>query len=1127
MAVSAFEIVLAEVAYGLKPVVDATVPQPPGDGVKRLALEVGVDLEALLGPADAARFAEAVSAAHESLLAIVTDPAGFADRIPEALDALAGLVDTFAILDDLLPAGSDLVGRLFNYLLARYLEERAPLLFALLVLGGVIRAIEVPESGTIPAYRRREVEWRQFAELLRPEKAFADLYGWGTTNLDSNTLLRRLSDVLWALGLPATYSGDRAPGTSGAMDVGWMLQAGPVSSLLGVRSTQAPADGARPPGIAITPAGLVAVRHELALSRNWTLSFAVDAAASAGYRVTIRPGDVSIGPAPGQPAVSWTFDGRIGLARGAATGERTVLFGAPAGARLEARSVGVAARALAQPQGGEAGLELAVEGGRVVVALDGADGFLRRVLPPEGFAAEFDLTVGWSSAHGLYFSGSGGLETTLGVQLELGPVRVEAIQLGLRALADSRVQATASASAAIDLSVLRASVDRVGLQARIDPRPPFALDVAFKPPTGAALSIGAGTVKGGGFLTFDPDEGQYAGGIHLEFEGITLNAIGLLTTHMPDGSQGFSLLVIITASGFTPIQLGFGFTLNGVGGLLGINRTVAVDVLREGVRTRALDAILFSHDDPIPRAPQIISTLRSVFPPAPGRYVFGPMAVLGWGSPTIVTLELGLVLELFSPLRLIVMGRLRAVLPPGDEKKALVRLKLDVLGVVDFDRREASVDATLYDSSIAGFAVAGDMALRLSWGERPAFALAVGGFHPRYQPPPGFPALRRMSIALSSGDNPRVRLEAYLAVTSNTVQLGARLDLFVEALGFTLSGMLSFDALVQFAPFALDLEVAGSLALKRGGATLMGLDLRLHLTGPAPWHVTGEATFQILFFKVTIRVEATFGAAQAVSAPERVAIWPRLVAALGDASNWGTELPAGGPAAVTLRAIEAAPGELLVHPLGGIAVRQRVVPLDRRIDRFANAAPADYRRFTIASVAVGSAGRTHEPTFDSFAPAAFADMSDDEKLRAPGFDRMPAGARVQGAGAAAGPERPVTIEFETIVLEPEGEPPAKPLPATYTPVPATVARLAATGAAGTAAAQRAGRTRYAVDGDPAVAVAGPEYALVSRTGLAAPVGGAATDGSYSSAREALDAYVRARPERRGEVQVAHREEVFA
>ena len=72
-----------------------------------------------------------------------------------------------------------------------------------------------------------------------------------------------------------------------------------------------------------------------------------------------------------------------------------------------------------------------------------------------------------------------------------------------------------------------------------------------------------------------------------------MKAIGIITTKMPDGSTGFSLLIIITAEFGTGIQLGFGFTLIGLGGLLGLNRTMSLQPLMEGVRTGAINSIMF------------------------------------------------------------------------------------------------------------------------------------------------------------------------------------------------------------------------------------------------------------------------------------------------------------------------------------------------------------------------------------------------------------------------------------------------------------------------------------------------------------------------------------------------------
>ena len=110
------------------------------------------------------------------------------------------------------------------------------------------------------------------------------------------------------------------------------------------------------------------------------------------------------------------------------------------------------------------------------------------------------------------------------------------------------------------------------------------------------LSIDAGGFKGGGFLMVDATKGEYAGGLELDFLGlVTVKAVGLLNTKFPDGHRGFSLVIIISAE-FPPIQLGFGFTLVGVGGLIGLSRTVDTDAMRESMHQGSLDSVLFPRD---------------------------------------------------------------------------------------------------------------------------------------------------------------------------------------------------------------------------------------------------------------------------------------------------------------------------------------------------------------------------------------------------------------------------------------------------------------------------------------------------------------------------------------------------
>ena len=64
-------------------------------------------------------------------------------------------------------------------------------------------------------------------------------------------------------------------------------------------------------------------------------------------------------------------------------------------------------------------------------------------------------------------------------------------------------------------------------------------------------------------------------------------------------------------------------------------------MLRRRLRDGSLNSILFPQDV-VANAPRIISDLKRVFPPLDGHFLIGPMAKLGWGTPTLVTLELGL-----------------------------------------------------------------------------------------------------------------------------------------------------------------------------------------------------------------------------------------------------------------------------------------------------------------------------------------------------------------------------------------------------------------------------------------------------------------------------------------------------
>ena len=87
---------------------------------------------------------------------------------------------------------------------------------------------------------------------------------------------------------------------------------------------------------------------------------------------------------------------------------------------------------------------------------------------------------------------------------------------------------------------------------------------------------------------------------------------------------------------------------------------------------------------------------------------------------------------------------------------------------------------------------------------------------------------------------------------------------------------------------------------------LLSVSLALSLSGPEPWRARGRASFSILFFDVSFGFDVTIGADPPPRLPERVDVAPLLLAAFGDRRPWSAQLPAGGEALVTLRAVRRA-----------------------------------------------------------------------------------------------------------------------------------------------------------------------------------------------------------------------------
>ena len=543
---------------------------------------------------------------------------------------------------------------------------------------------------------------------------------------------------------------------------------------------------------------------------------------------------------------------------------------------------------------------------------------------------------------------------------------------------------------------------------------PVDLNLGFKPPSGIGLSIDAGVVKGGGYLYLDIEKEEYAGALELVVSDfLTLKAIGLITTRMPDGSRGFSLLIIITAEFGSPVQLGFGFTLSGVGGLLGLHRTMRLQPLSEGVRTGAVNSVMFP-TNVIENAPRIISDLRTFFPPFQDIFLIGPMAKIGWGTPNLVKLSLGIIIEI--PGNIAILGVLKITLP--DEEKRLLVLQVNFIGAIEPDKKQAWFYASMFESRILSFTIEGEMGVLVNWGDNANFVVSVGGFHPAFNPPPlPFPEPRRIAISILNTELARIRVEGYFAITSNTAQFGARAELYFGLSAFNIDGYVTFDALFQFSPFYFIISISASLSVRVFGVGLFSVRMRGSLEGPTPWHVEGSGSISLLFFDIDVDFSHTWGEEIDTTLPP-IDVMPLLKAEYEKLENWKAEVPAANSILVSLRKIET-PNDLVLHPVGTLKISQRAVPLEISIDRVGAQKPNDANYFTLSADAVGSDIEEKDGVKEMFAMAQIKNMSDSEKLSSPAYEKQKGGLELSAKGEQMKTTSAVkrVVRYEQIIID--------------------------------------------------------------------------------------------------------------
>ncbi len=127
---------------------------------------------------------------------------------------------------------------------------------------------------------------------------------------------------------------------------------------------------------------------------------------------------------------------------------------------------------------------------------------------------------------------------------------------------------------------------------------------------------------------------------------------------------------------------------------------------------------------------------------------------------------------------------------------------MNLLGAIDFEKNQLDVIIAIRDSYILAFSISGGIALVVNWGEEGNFLLSVGGYHPAFKRPSNFPPyLEKMRAGLRFLGVIEFNIEGYFAITSNSIQFGARAEIKIELPVVSIYGWLEFNAFGNFSPF--------------------------------------------------------------------------------------------------------------------------------------------------------------------------------------------------------------------------------------------------------------------------------------------------------------------------------------
>ena len=966
------------------------------------------------------------------------------------------------------------------------LQCHYPIAYGFLHLFGIIEYIEEEPVGEYRVnYTRTNIDWGRLGDLITgPADLFQEVYSWDKADQDFQweKLLHTLERAFLANRFLMRYvlprksvvdpGGENDPKPfADYVNPDYMVQHGlhelhlPLiygtsildESFYNIGLAMMPVAkvgelGKAPQGLLITPILQGGLSHSFFITPEISLNLEAMVDGSNSAAVAIVPGSTEF---------IWNTP-ELGLSLGlsGAPHEPWIILGSADSHRLELHGFELALSVEGKVDDPEVKITFRAtspspenRGIKAVIDMGESDDFINEAAETNKIEAGFDLEIEWSSKHGFRFGGSAAFDLQLYLNQKLGPIEISNFYLNLGKGPEMNGRDTAQLRTGLGirgkLGPVRFFVENTGFALNIIPykasdsnlaNDPPALgmldfDLSYAPPKGIGFVINVPAVKGGGYLEYDPEKGRYLGTAELTIsDKITLKAIGIIDTQLPDGKSGYSFLLVITAE-FQPIQLGFGFTLEGVGGIVGIHRSMKIEAIRDRIKgdPKSFDQVLFP-TDPIANIKSIEASLDAMFPVAKDYYTFGLMGKLGWGSPKLIDIKVGLILTA-PTYNIALIGtaiseitRTKEPENEGDEPDVTTLLRIRISFVAYYLPQKSlfGFDASLFDSEVLGLKLGGDVAMRLRGGNEPYFMLSVGGFYPDFEPPKGLglPDLKRIEIYFKPDlIDIDVTAKFYCAITSNTVQFGASAEASYSAWGITIAGGIGFDALFQFRPLYFIASAWGYIIVDIWGFS-GGLRVKGTIEGPYPIRFSLYVSVPILWWEADFSIPTFTIGSEAKEEKPAIDVFEILRETLQDNRNWKPLLPQRNNLLVALRdkyasipegeIVAEEEKELFFHPIGGLIIDQDKVPLNVTLERFGHNRPALHNRFSLQIKDGEQQDVSVENVRQFFAPAQYLELSKEEKLNRPSYEKMPSGIQIDAFNKVTS-GAPLTMEvvYET------------------------------------------------------------------------------------------------------------------